>query len=354
MRAGLIRAWPVVSLLLLTTVVALLARAGSPQLERSSMTMLVLLTIVVGIWVFTGSSGVLSFSHAGFVGIGAYTCAIVTVPPMQKAALLPGVPAPIDGWSVGLVPAILIGGGVATAVAGVVALPIARLGGIAAPIATLGALVIINVVLSNWDSVTKGTGTMLGVPLRTTPNVALVVALVTITLAYAYRESPWGLRLRAARDDEPAARAAGIRVMRERWLAFVLGAFAMGAAGALYAMQLGSFQPDNFYFALTFSTLAMLVIGGMRSLAGAVVGTILVQALAEAMRHVEAGFSLGGLKVAERPGLADIVVAAALLLMLLLRPSGLTGGREFRLPRRARGNEFAPVSTTDETKGVKP
>jgi branched-chain amino acid transport system permease protein len=152
--------------------------------------------------------------------------------------------------------------------------------------------------------------------------------LIAITLAWLFQQTRLCLRVRASREDEPAARALGIRVVPDRAASFVLSAFICGLAGGLYAQLSGSFGPDAFFLPTTFTVVAMLVVGGRYSLSGAVIGTLFVTAVAEGLRHIEAGVDLGVVHIPARPGLQEVGLAVALLLTLLLRPRGLTGGRE--------------------------
>jgi branched-chain amino acid transport system permease protein len=183
-------------------------------------------------------------------------------------------------------------------------------------------LVIAYQVESNWDSVTRGRQALLGVPTNTTLGVALGVAALTIFFVFAYQESRFGLRLRASRENELAAAAIGVNVVRERRIALVLSGFVIGVAGATYGQYLGVFTPKDFYLELTFLTIAMLVIGGSLSITGAVVGPILVAFLTYFLQQ---GESVTG------PGLQQIGLALAMLLVLIFRPLGLTMGSELRL-----------------------
>ncbi len=195
-----------------------------------------------------------------------------------------------------------------------------------------------NVVARNWQQVTHGTSGVAGIPTATTIWGALGWALVAMAVAWLFQQSRVGLRLRASREDEAAARAIGISVARERTFALVLSAFFAGVAGALYGMFIGSFNPDAFFLNITFLMVVMLVIGGMTSLAGAVTGTIVISALSELLRRVEGGLDLGPIELAARPGLRDVGLALLMLVILIFRPAGLTGGREFAWPFRADGD----------------
>jgi branched-chain amino acid transport system permease protein len=326
------RLWPLASLSLLLVVAVIAIKGLSETHQRVATLGLIDLVIVIGLYIFVGNSGILSFGHIAFVAIGAYTSALLTVPPLQKDLFLPGVPEYIATAEWPSIPAALMAAGVAAAFAFLISIPLMRLSGLAAGIATLAVLVIVYVVISHWDSVTGGQTTLVGIPTDSTLNVALVWALIAMAVAFAFQESRIGRRLRASSEDEAAARAVGIGVVRERIAAFVLSAAVAGLGGALYGHYLGAFSPDAFYFQITFLIVTMLVVGGVRSLAGAVVGTAFVTVFAEALRNAESGIDAGPVSIAARPGLREVGLGVVLLLILVVRPRGITGGREVHWP----------------------
>lgn len=323
---------PLLAMLALITGVALLLAAGSASLRSSVTAALIELVIVVGLYMFVGNCGIVSFGHVSFMAIGAYVSAIVTIPATAKGLLLPELPSALQQVELGTAASVAIAALVCAVVALAAAAPLMRLDGIASAIATLSLLVIVQVVLSNWNAVSSGSGTLTGIPLDTGIGTALLAALAACVAAFAVQSSRLGLRLRAAREDEPAARSLGIHVERDRRAAFVLSAAVVGGGGAVYAHFLGSIAPSDFYLQMTFLTLAMLVAGGTRSLWGAVVGTALVSALSEAISRLEDGSGLGPLQLQVPVGTREIAIAVIILALLVLRPEGVTRGRELRLP----------------------
>lgn len=295
---------------------------------------LIKLIVVIGIYIFVGNSGVLSFGHIAFMGVGAYVGAWLAIPPDTKDLLLPELPVllarvELPPW-LGAIGA----GSAAAAFAALVGMPLMRLGGIAASIGTFAVLAVVHAVLSNWTSMTGGQNSLYGMPPLLGPHAPLAWVVLAIAAAWFYQQSSPGFRLRASREDEHAALSVGVNIRRERLVAFVLGAFFVGAAGALYAQFLGVVVAREFYLKLSFITLAMLVIGGIRSLTGAVVGVLAVTVLSEILRYVERGIDLVVFSVPPRPGLQDTGLAVLMLVILLFRPRGITGGRELALPAR--------------------
>ncbi len=323
--ASLVLAFLLIGAVAVVTLLCAQLSGGSQRVATDAM---IKLTIVVGIYMFAGNSGVLSFGHISFLGLGAYSAAWLTISPSIKASLMPGLPAWLIALELHPAAGVVAGGLLAACVAFVFGLPLTRLAGIAASIGTFALLVIFYATFSNWTPVTGGQGSLYGLPIFTTLPIAAGVACLTILAAAIYQSSAAGFRLRGSREDPIAAKSVGIDIRRERLVAFVISAFFVGMAGALYAHFLTVVVAGEFYLKLTFITVAMLVIGGMRSLTGAVAGTLFVTLLSELLRQTERGFDLGFVFVGGRLGLQEVGLSAAMLLALIFRPRGITGGRE--------------------------
>jgi branched-chain amino acid transport system permease protein len=314
---------------------ALFGTAVSASTQTYFIDSLVKVAIVVALSIFIGNSGVLSFGHISFVAVGAWTAGVLSVPASEKPAIMPNLAHFLRDRTTGnlssLALAALIGGVCAI----VVALPLMRLSGLAAGIATFGVLEITHNLLRYEERVGPGLNTFSSVPETTGMRQAALGALLAIAVAYTYGRSRFGRLLRATREDAAAARAVGVSVYRQRLIAFALSGALAGLAGGLY-VHLLPLNTEAVYLDLTFITLAMLVVGGAASLWGAVVGALAVSALDSFLAVAENGVSLLGWNVDLPAGTRVIVVGALMALVLILRPSGLTGGREFRLvPRRA-------------------
>jgi branched-chain amino acid transport system permease protein len=312
--------------------------ALSAQYQQITLNMFITVVLVLGLQLFSGNSGILSFGHVGFMAIGAYVSALLTIPVGLKQATFTAMPGFLH-WilttELGTVSAILVGGGVAAVFALITAPPTVRLAGVPAGIATLALLVIVYTFNIQTTAITRGTSTMIGVPATTTITNALVWALIAVVAAFAYQASRRGVRLRASRENEAAARSVGIRISFERGVAWVLSAFVMGVGGALYAHYIIAFSAGEFYFAATFNIVLMLVLGGMTSVSGAVVGVLFITILKEVLRNIENGPLNGAY-----PGFTELVLAAALLLVLIWRPRGLTAGHEIPWPGDWRPREW--------------
>ncbi|MHC2331650.1 branched-chain amino acid ABC transporter permease [Bradyrhizobium sp. USDA 4454] len=304
------------------------ALTNNAALDRTVVEALVRIVYVVGLYIFVGNSGVISFGHTAFMAIGAYATAWQDCCSATKPLLMPALPKFLLEATVPPPLATILSGVVASIFAAVVGLAIVRLSGIGASIATFAVLAIVNVTFSNWDSMTAGTSTLVGIPNYTDHWFALLWVVIAIFAAHFYQTSRFGLSLRVSREDEVAAKASGVSIFSQRLIAFVISAFFVGVSGALYAHFLGTISVDAFYIDISLLTLAMLVVGGMNSLTGAVVGVGAISLLIEVLRQSEHGFALGSLTVSAPRGTQEIGLGVAMLVMLIFRRNGIAGNQE--------------------------
>jgi branched-chain amino acid transport system permease protein len=328
---------------------AIVESAGSVTLEEDVMRLFLWMMLVLAWQLFSGNSGVMSFGHIAFMAAGAYLAALLTMSPVLKETSFADMPGFLKSWihpaELGLFEAMLAAGALAAVLAAIFGIAVARLTGVAAAIATLAILVIMNTFIVQTPTVTGGSDVLVGVPREATPGVVAIALVVIIFAVYAFKQSRHGLRLRASRENHDAAQSVAVNVQLERYIAFVIAGLICGVAGALYAHYFTGFAPPDFYFALTFIVIAMLVVGGMHSVAGAVVGTYFLTIVYLTARRGE----VDGVFGVETPsGTANLLVAVALLLALLLRPAGITAGREVPWPGalRRRGAVAASAAGT--------
>jgi branched-chain amino acid transport system permease protein len=303
-------------------------------LSRTVTSGLIRVVIVVGLYIFVGNSGIISFGHMGFMAIGAYAVAWQTCCPGLKPYTMPGLPELLLNNTLPNLPAGLAAGLLTAVIAFLVGIALMRLSGIAASIGTFAFLAIVNAVYSNWTSVTGGSSSISGIPIYVDIWNSLCWALVTITAAFIYQRSRYGLSLRASREDEIAAKSAGVNIFRQRLLAFSISAFFVGIGGVLYGGFLGILSPDAFYLNLTLITMAMLVVGGINSLSGAVVGVVVLSTFIEILLQIESGITIGARTLSVPPGMQEIGLGILMLLILIFRNGGITGNREIFWPRK--------------------
>ncbi|MGC8880241.1 MAG: branched-chain amino acid ABC transporter permease [Anaerolineae bacterium] len=321
---GLLLAGP---LIVLALVVHLF---GGEVLQRILTVLFINLSMVLGLQIFMGNSGVVSFAQIGFMGIGAYASALFSMSPQAKAMALRNLYSWLVPIQVPFVIAVIIGGLMAALVAALVGYPLMRLSGAAAVIATFALLIIVHTVLINWSEVTNGPRTLFGLEAYTTLWVSAAAGIFFLLLALWFKETPLGLQLRASREDEQAAASVGINIVWVRWVAFVLAAFITGVAGALWAHFITSFSPLVFYLPQTFLIISMAIIGGSASVSGAVVGAVAVTAIFEGVRGVENAINISAVFPFTVSGLTEVCLSIAMILILIMRPSGILGSRELR------------------------
>jgi len=314
---------------------ALLGLSVSGSLQPYFLDTLVKVAIVIALYVFIGNSGVLSFGHISFVALGAWTAGVLTMTRSAKPAVMPGLAHFLLVTNVGNVASLALAAAVGGAAALLVGLPLMRLSGLAAGIATFGVLEITNNVLTYEQSLGPGQNAFSSVPATTGIWQGAIGALICVGVAFIYQRSRFGRMLRATREDPAAAAAAGISVYRQRLIAFTISGALAGLAGGLF-VHLLPVQVNDLYLPLTFITLAMLVVGGSGSLLGAVVGALALNGIYSFFQAATNTVNVFGWNLSVHSGTAEVVLGSLMALVLILRPSGLIGGRELSLPRGRR------------------
>jgi branched-chain amino acid transport system permease protein len=325
-------------------VASVIASAFGAASERVLTVFFISLIAVIGMGVYSGSSGILSFGHLSFMAIGAYVASLLTLPAQLKIATLPKLPEWLATTELGLLPAIVVAVALTSVVALLIGLAIGKLEGSAAVIATLGLLIIVHGVAIGWRDVTRGSQTFFGIPRETSLWVAAAGVILALIVARLYRDSVSGLRLRAGRENAIAASAVGVRIRRERLISFVISAALMALSGALIAHFLGAISPKRFYFTDTFLLLAMLIVGGMTTVTGAITGAVAITLVTEVLRRFEGGFSFAGLEIPAVFGTTQIGIGLIILFAMFRKPDGLAGLKEWEerlFPVRPAGDATA-------------
>jgi branched-chain amino acid transport system permease protein len=326
----------------------LLVPSVLPQyLVRVLIVMGINVILVSSLGLSNGFTGVFSLGHVGFMALGAYSSGILTLELDKKLAYLPQLPGFLAGYHLPFLPATIIAGLFCALVAFLIGIPLMRLSGNYVSVATLGFLVIVNNVLINAETLTRGARTFTGIPDFTTLAWVMGWMVVTLVVLSRIAYSPFGRAMRATREDGIAAQGVGIRVLPTRLIAFTIGAFFAGVGGALYAHYLVSFSPATFYIAMMVTQLTMLVLGGQASLTGATLGVVIVTILSELLRNLERGFDLGFVKLPAVFGASQIALGLIFILVMVLRPQGLFDDSEIRfVSSESKPNESRAVKNS--------
>jgi len=271
-----------------------------PYLMQILVNVGIAIVLALGLNVIVGLTGQLSLGHAAFMSIGAFTSAMITIKT--------GLPFFLNLATTGIVTAL---------VAAVMGFPILRLTGDYLAICTLGFAEIVKVFFLNFEPTNKALG--LTVPAAKTaipmPIYVWVVVILSIVLVSFVQTSRFGRALKAIREDEIAAEAMGINTTRYKIQAFALGSFMAGVGGALYAHFLSYINPSDFGFLKSVDILSMVVLGGLGSVPGTVIGSSVLASAPEFLRFMSQYRML--------------VYGALLVFLMVFRPNGLLGGVNF-------------------------
>jgi len=189
-------------------------------------------------------------------------------------------------------------------------------------------LVIVHSVFLFRTDIFKGNQAFFGIPQVFSLTSIVILSVGVVLVARMFRESRWGVQLRASADDELGAQASGVNIHQVRLIAWILSGILLSIAGIAYAFFLGTISARPFYFNHVFLTLAMLILGGMRTVTGAVLGTLIISFGLEWVRWIETGPVVLGIDLPEVLGLSGIVLGAVIVLTMAFRPEGIMGDRE--------------------------
>lgn len=327
----------VTRLRLLVTGLALLVTCGlllalqfgaSSFVQRVAINIAIMIILTISLNLSNGYTGVFSLGHIGFMAIGAYGSALLTMTPHVKSLDLEDLPAWLAHLQLGFLPALVIAGLAAALVAVAVGWPILRLTGPYVAVATLSFLVIVHVVIINANTYTRGARTFLGLAPLTNLWWAYGVVAVTIYVAWRMVNSPIGRAMLAVREDPLAARGVGINILSARMWSFAVSAFFTAVAGGLWAHFILAFSAEAFWWPITFEVIVMVIVGGMGSITGSVVAAVGLEILSEVLNSLERGFTLFGVHTPALYGMSQIVFALIFIAIIILKPAGLLGDRE--------------------------
>jgi branched-chain amino acid transport system permease protein len=246
-----------------------------------------------------GFTGQFSIGHAGFMAVGAYVSAVMTVK-FQIAF-----------------PLAILGGAVAAGILGfVIGLPTLRLSGDYLAIATLGLGEIIRITILNINYVGGASGFM-GIPRNTTFTIAFFVTILSVYIMKNFISSSHGRACISIRENEIAAESMGVNTTKYKVLAFSMGAFFAGVAGALFSHYFYIAHPSSFTFMKSFDILTMVVLGGLGSLTGSITAAVLLTFISAMLAGV--------------PELRMVIYSLALILLMMYRPQGLFGNKEISI-----------------------
>lgn len=278
-----------------------------------------------------GFTGLFSLGQAGFMAIGAYTVAILTVPIEKRDAIFYVVPQnPILAQiEIPFAAALVLGGLLAALVAILIGIPVLRLKSDYLAIATLGFSEIIRIIFTNAKTITNGALGIKSIPEMPTMWVFFGVMIISIVFIVLLINSSYGRAFKAIREDDIAAEAMGINLFKHKVLSFAIGAFFAGIGGGLLASLLGTVDPKQFYFTMTYNFLLIIVLGGMGSISGTVIASFIVTVGLEVLRFFDEPLTMFGFNIPIfRAGFRMVIFSALLMILVLFFRNGLLGQKE--------------------------
>lgn len=331
---------------IICSVIGLLAIAGvivyaGEVLPTSSMFRTVLqlgiiyALVAVSMNLCNGFTGLFSLGQAGFMTLGAYTYAILTIPVSSRAGVyyLYGVADWLANLQVPILAALLIAGLVGALFAAIIGAPVLKLKSDYLAIATLGFAEVVRIVTASspLNRVTNGSMGLTKIPGFSSYYGIFIVAILCIVIIILLLNSSYGRAFKAIRDDEIAAEAMGINLSRHKQLSFIISSFFAAIGGALMAMYLGAVSATTFTIAVTYFILLIVVIGGMGSVTGSILSAFLVIACREWwLRFLDQPMMIGTFKVPLlKTGFRMVVFSVILMVVVLFFRKGIMGDKEF-------------------------
>lgn len=279
-----------------------------------------------------GITGIFSLGQAGFIAIGAYTSALLTLSIQQKemSFFIQPLIWPLNSIQIGFLPATIIGGIVSAFFAFLIGYPSLRLTGDYFAIATLAFAEIIRILIQNLYGVTNGTLGLKGISPYTNVWWAWGWLFVTVLVIGSLKYSSYGRALRAISEDPVAAKVMGIDVFKHQMIALVISGFFAGVSGSLYAHWITTLdpRPTSLGVMLTFYILIMIVIGGLGSISGAILGAIFFAFVSQWLRLFESSVTIFGFTIPGIPGMSMLILSVLFIIVMIFWRRGLMGKEE--------------------------
>ncbi len=278
-----------------------------------------------------GYTGQFTLGHAGFAAIGAYVVALITMSAEQKVQnfFVTDIIAPLANVQVPFLAALIIAGLVTAFLGYLIAFPSLQFRGDYMAIVTLGLAEIIRVVNMNLQSVTNGSLGLKGIPGNTTLLWSFGCLIVTVLFVKKLMTTSYGRAFKAIRDDELAAGATGISVFNHKLMAFTVSAFFVGIGGGLYAALISTIDPNLFTFLLSYQVVTIVVLGGVGSITGNLIGSALYISLFEILRPLDQAIPLGPITIPGVPGMRLVIFSLLFMFVIIFYRRGLMGTHEF-------------------------
>ena len=297
---------------------------------------LIYAVVALSMNIVVGFTGLFSLGQAGFMAIGAYITAILTIPISVRPNVyyMNGILPVLEKAILPIPVAIILGGVVSALFAFLIGISVLKLKSDYLAIATLGFAEIIRAVIASpmMDKITNGSYGLKSIPGFKSIFECFIYCFICILLMALIINSSVGRDFKAVREDEIAARSVGIDLFKTKQLSFIISSFFTGIGGGLLAMFMRSIDSKTFAIALTYDILLIVVLGGIGSISGSIIGSFIVTAGKEFLRFFDEPMTIGNFNVPLfRPGFRMVIFSILLMVVVLFFRKGIMGGKEITI-----------------------
>jgi len=284
--------------------------------------------IAIGVNITNGYTNIFSLGFGGIMLVAAYTSIMFTMPISYKEAAL-NLPMWLQQAQLPLLPAMLIGAvlGVITSV--VLVLPAFRLRGHYFILASIGINLVIANLAENMHDYTQGSHGLRNVPAYTDSWWIYGILLLTVIFVWRLMHSKYGRALISISKDQRLAAVMGVDIVRYKIYSFIIGSFIVAVGGVLWVHLIQCINPQAFNLMFVFELIAMLAIGGIGTISGAILGATIVTIFTQAAAPIQEGFVLFSLNIPPMYGLVNLLMAIIIIVIMIYRPDGIMKGKEF-------------------------
>ncbi|PXV69415.1 branched-chain amino acid ABC transporter permease [Halanaerobium congolense] len=288
----------------------------------------VILTLSLNIT--NGYANIFSLGHGGLMLAGGYTTALLTLPVEFKANTL-SLPLWLEQAQVPFIFSIILAGIVAMIVGLTILLPAFRLKGHYFILASLGINIIMINIAENVRPITNGATGLRGAPPYTNIWWIFGIAIFLIYLIWTLLTARFGRAIKAIGKDQGLAEAMGVNSAKYKAYAFMISSFFTGVGGALWTHLILTISPSSFDLLVVFQIIMMLVIGGISSISGSILGAAIITAILEILQPLQEGINLFGFEIPRMFGLTQVLLAVFLIIVMIYKPDGIMGEKEIKL-----------------------
>jgi branched-chain amino acid transport system permease protein len=304
---------------------------GDNYTKRILNTSAIYAIVSVSMNLVNGFTGLFSLGQAGFMAVGAYVVAILTVPIKYRESIFYVVhqnPV-LAKIQIPFFAALILGGLLAALVAVLIGIPVLRLKSDYLAIATLGFSEIIRIIINNLPTITNGALGIKSIPAMPSMWAFFGIMIASIAFIKLLINSSYGRAFKAIREDDIAAEAMGINLFKHKVISFAIGAFFAGIGGGLLASLLGSVAPNQFNITMTYNFLLIIVLGGMGSISGTIIAAFVVTSGLEVLRFFDDPLTIFGYSIPLfRAGFRMVIFSILLMILVLFFRNGILGQKE--------------------------